>query len=128
LIWILFSIGVKTESGGSRSKFGSIKNVVSKKENWYIWVFNWVNFGLFYVIQTVIGKKYLEDFAGYSSSRAAVIFSITGVIAAFSGIIQAYLSSLCNDRKAVFCRGAVFVSLLVFCGQILMLVSGKNRK
>lgn len=125
LIWVLLSCGTKPSEKESDGKFGSLKAVISKPNNWYIWIFNWVNFGLFYVIQTVIGKKYLEDFAGFSPRHAALIFSVTGIIAAFSGVTQAYFSYLCGDRKAVFCRAATFVSLIVFAGQTVMLLTGK---
>ena len=107
-------------------KFGSLKEVISKRGNWYICVFNWVNFGLFYVVQTVIGKKYLEDFANMTPSRAALVFSVTGAIAAFSGVTQAYLSSLFGGRKAVFCRIATLVSFIVLGGQVVMLALGRG--
>ena len=126
MTWVVISLGVKPSGKESDGRLGSLKEVVSKRSNWYIWIFNWVNFGLFYVIQTVIGKKYLEDFAGFTPSQAAAIFSVTGIIAACSGVVQAYLSGLCGDRKAVFCRGATVVSLVVFCGQIIMLVTVKT--
>ena len=123
VVWVLLSLGVRRQDGEKQGKFGSIKNVARRSGNWYIWIFNWVNFGLFYVVQTVIGKKYLEDFAGFSPSSAAVIFSVTGIIAAFSGVAQAYFSSLCGDRKAVFCRGATVVSFIVCAGQTVMLLT-----
>ena len=121
--WVLFSIGASCSAIEQDRKIGSLKNVISKHSNWYIWIFNWVNFGLFYVIQTVIGKKYLEDFANFPPATAAMIFSATGIIAAFSGVGQAWLSGLLGDRKAIFCRGATIVSLIVFSGQIIMLIT-----
>ena len=125
IVWVLLSTGAKNSEKESGKNFGSLKNVVSRRSNWYIWIFNWVNFGLFYVIQTVIGKKYLEDFASFTPSTAALILSVTGIIAAFSGVTQAYLSGLCGDRKAAFCRAATFVSLIVFSGQTVMLFTNK---
>ena len=76
IVWCIFSIGVTPSEKEASGKFGSLKEVISKRGNWYICVFNWVNFGLFYVVQTVIGKKYLEDFANMTPSRAALVFSI----------------------------------------------------
>lgn len=127
IVWILMSLGIKKLDGNSDCRFGSVKEVIRRPGNWYIWVFNWVNFGLFYVVQTVIGKKYLEDFSGFTSSGAAMVFSVTGIIAAFSGIFQAYFSALCGGRKAVFCRGATIISFSVFSGQIIMLLVGGSQ-
>ncbi|MBQ7396095.1 MAG: MFS transporter [Lentisphaeria bacterium] len=123
LAWCLLSIGTTPSEKEASQKFGSLKNVLSKRSNWYIWIFNWVNFGLYYVIYTVIGKKYLEDFAHFTPGRAAMIVSTVGIIAAFSGVVQAYLSGLCGNRKAVFCRGATLISLAVFAGQLVMLTT-----
>lgn len=123
--WVLISVGAKNIVQDKKDECGSLKAVFTRKSNWYIWVFNWVNFGLFYVIQTVIGKKYLEDFAGFTPSQAAMIFSVTGIIAACSGVAQAYLSDLSGGRKTIFCKGATIVALVVFLGQISMLLSAK---
>ncbi len=126
IVWCTFSIGVVPSEKEASGKFGSLKEVISKRGNWYICIFNWVNFGLFYVVQTVVGKKYLEDFADMSPSRAALVFSVTGAIAAFSGVAQAYLSSVFGGRKAVFCRIATFVSLTVLGGQIIILALARG--
>lgn len=126
IVWCIFSVGVTPSEKEASGKFGSLKEVLSQKGNWYISVFNWVNFGLFYVVQTVVGKKYLEDFAGMPAAQAALVFSITGAIAAFSGVTQAYLSSLAGGRKAVFCRIATLVSLAVLGGQVVMLALGRG--
>lgn len=126
ITWVILSLGVTPAECRKEEKLGSLKEVFTRKSNWYIWIFNWVNFGLFYVVQTVIGKKYLEDFAGFSAGNAAMIFSITGIIAACSGVAQAYLSDLFGGRKTVFCRGAVIVAFLVFSGQIIMLLTAKS--
>ena len=126
IVWCIFSVGVTPSEKEASGKFGSLKEVISKRGNWYICVFNWVNFGLFYVVQTVIGKKYLEDFANMTPSRAALVFSVTGAIAAFSGVTQAYLSSLFGGRKAVFCRIATLVSFIVLGGQVVMLALGRG--
>ena len=125
-VWCAFSAGVTPSEKEASGKYGSLKTVISRKGNWYICVFNWVNFGLFYVVQTVIGKKYLEDFANLSPSRAALVFSVTGAIAAFSGVTQAYLSNLAGGRKAVFCRIATLVSFSVLGGQVIMLALGRG--
>jgi MFS family permease len=125
-VWCAFSVGVTPSEKEASGKFGSLKDVIFKKGNWYICVFNWVNFGLFYVVQTVIGKKYLEDFANLTPSRAALVFSVTGAIAAFSGVTQAYLSDLCGGRKAMFCRIATLVSFTVLAGQVTMLALGRG--
>lgn len=95
-------------------RFSPFLQVFRERNNRIVFLFSGLNFGLYYVIQTVIGKKFLEDFCGFSSPDAAWILSLTGLISAVAGTLLAVLSRLAGNRRSLFCRIAGVVSLAVF--------------
>jgi len=82
------------------------------------------NFGIYYCIQTVIGKKFLEDFCGMAASSAAWVMSTLGIIASVSGFGLAVISGYCRNRRKIFlvlggisgisCYG--LICLFILCG------------
>ena len=92
--------------------------VLHKSHNRDLFTFACCNFGISYVIQTVIGKKFLEDFCAISSGRAAVILSIMAIVAAVFNIINAWACKVCHNHRVRFLKAAsviTFVSLLLVC-------------
>ncbi len=92
--------------------------VLHKKHNRNLFSFACCNFGISYVIQAIIGKKFLEDFCLMPSSKAAMILSGMAVIAAIFNIINASFCKICHNRRVVFLKNAsviTFVSLLLIC-------------
>ena len=84
--------------------------VLHKKHNRNLFSFACCNFGISYVIQAIIGKKFLEDFCLMPSSKAAMILSGMAVIAAIFNIINASFCKICHNRRVVFLKNAsVFV-------------------
>ena len=90
--------------------------------NLKLYCFSALNFGLYYVLQTVIGKKFLQDFCEMSDLKSGWIFSATGAIAASGGIMFALLSHISGNRRRVFCRTAGCASILIY-GTLLFSVS-----
>lgn len=88
--------------------------VLKKRHNRSIFLFTGINFGLYYVLQTVIGKKFLEDFCLFSSSNAAWILSIMGIISAVSGLGFAVISRLLGNRRRIFVRLVGMTCFFVF--------------
>ena len=92
--------------------------------NRQLYLFSAMNFGLFYALQTVIGKKFMQDYCSLAEVRAGWLFSATGATAAVSGLVMATVSRLVGNRRRIFCRiagvscvgsyGAIF--LLICCG------------
>lgn len=80
------------------------KEILSIKDNWYLYLFGATNYGLYYVLQTVIGKKFLEDFCLFDVNSAALILSLMAVISAFAGTITAFVSKSLNNKRAVIFR------------------------
>lgn len=94
------------------------KLVLHKSHNRALFTFACCNFGIAYVIQTVIGKKFLEDFCQMTSAKAAVVLSIMAIVAAIFNVINASVCKLFHNHRVIFLKGAsiiTFISLLMIC-------------
>lgn len=97
--------------------------VLHKRHNRNLFSFACCNFGISYVIQTVIGKKFLEDFLILSSQKAAVVLSIMAIVAAAFNIINATVCKMCHNHRVQFLKGASIVTfscLFVICTMIFL--------
>lgn len=95
--------------------------VLKKRHNHYLFLFTGINFGLYYVLQTVIGKKFLEDFCRITPDNAAIILSLMGVISAVSGLGFAIISRMLGNRRQIFVR-AVGISCIAIFSLITLLL------
>lgn len=92
--------------------------VLHKRHNRNLFSFACCNFGISYVIQAIIGKKFLEDFCALTSTRAALVLSIMAVVAAAANIINATACKICHNHRVIFLKGAsvvTFLCLLTIC-------------
>ena len=92
-------------------KLRNFAAVLKRRHNVHLFIFAGINWGLYYVIQTVLGKKFLEDFGGLAPMTAATVLSLLGLISASCGFLFAVLSRLLGNRRQIFCRLAGFVSI-----------------
>ena len=106
---------VRREVPVSLRKFGT---VLKSRHNCDLFLFSGVNFGLYYVMQTVIGKKFLEDFCFMESESAAWILSLMGTISAISGVLFAVVSRMTGNRRKIFCRLAGII-----CSGVILAVT-----
>ena len=96
--------------------------VLHKRHNRNLFSFACCNFAIFYAIQTIIGKKFLEDFCLMSVSKSSLILSSMAVIAAVFNIVNAYACKLTHNHRVKFLKHAsviTFGSLLVIFLSIL---------
>ncbi|MBE6394033.1 MAG: MFS transporter [Lentisphaerae bacterium] len=98
--------------------------VIKIRNNWNIFLFSGVNWGLYYSIQTVIGKKYLEDFCGISTGTAALVLSTTSVISAVAGFVYAITSKKLGDRRKPLCLLTGSMCFFVFLMLTILTASG----
>ena len=92
--------------------------VLHKKHNRNLFSFACCNFGISYTIQTIIGKKFLEDFCYMTTSKSAMILSIMAVIAAVFNIVNASLCKICHNHRVRYLKNAsiiTFTSLFIIC-------------
>lgn len=88
------------------------KEVLSNKNNVNLYIFGAVNYGLYYVLQSVIGKKFLQDFCLYDVNTSALVLSIMALISAFAGTITAFVSKTINNRRAIIFKTFSILSFL----------------
>ncbi|MCQ2738675.1 MAG: MFS transporter [bacterium] len=84
--------------------------VLHKRHNRNLFSFACCNFGLSYVIQTIIGKKFLEDFCNITATRAAFILSMMAIVAASFNIINASLCKICHNKRVRFLKIASVIT------------------
>ena len=94
--------------------FELFKATFTNKKNLVLYAFACFNYGLYYVIQTVIGKKFLEDFCLMPVMTAATILSVMGLLYAVAGSAIAFMSKASLNRRTIFLRISSFNTLLVF--------------
>lgn len=124
ILMAVFLIGARVFSHNpinTKVHFGikPFKEALKNHHNINIFCFASLNFGLYYVILTVIGKKFLEDFTMMSSVQAASYLSISAIIASFAGLGVATLSRIFNGRKAIFLQICASTGFIVFLGIFL---------
>ena len=91
-------------------------NVLRKKHNRNLFGFACCNYGIAYVIQTIIGKKFLEDYCYMTIAKAAFILTLMAIIAAAFNIVNASVCKLCHNHRVIFLKSAsviTFLSLLI---------------
>ena len=94
------------------------KLVLHKKHNRNLFSFACCNFAISYAIQTIIGKKFLEDFCLMSSYKAALVLSGMAIAGAVFNIVNASVCKMCHNHRVKFLKHAsviTFFSLLTIC-------------
>jgi len=127
--YIWFTIAYSTKEGRASvpagvGKTSGLKETCRMFANVYLWldVFcGTLNFAIYFVIQTVVGKKLLHDAAGMSSGAAAgVIFALTLVCMTVL-MSSATLTRLCGNRRKplmIFASTLEVVNILVMCSAL----------
>ena len=80
-------------------------------QNWYTMMFMCFIFGSYFTLQTVIGKKILEDFAGMSAASAGLVLTMMVVLAAVDGFAVTLLSKWAGNWKVVVLRVAAVLTV-----------------
>ena len=94
------------------------KLVLHKRHNRNLFSFACCNFAIYYAIQTVIGKKFLEDFCLMNIQDSSIVLSAMAIIAAIFNIVNAYVCKLTHNHRVKFLKHAsviTFCSLLFIC-------------
>jgi MFS family permease len=104
-----------------RFSFLPFAKILKKRHNRNLFLFVGINFGLYYVLQTVIGKKFLEDFCLINSDNSAMILSVMSVISALSGLSFALISRMIGNRRQIFVRIVGISCITIFTVITLLL-------
>ena len=119
LTFLVILSGYKLPSINKQVKMRTLpfKLVLHKRHNRNLFSFACCNFAIFYAIQTIIGKKFLEDFCLMSVTKSSIILSSMAVIAAVFNIINAYTCKLTHNHRVRFLK---FASVITFCSLLLI--------
>ncbi len=91
------------------------KEVLWNKNNLNLFAFTAINYGLCYVIQTVIGVKFLQDFARMSHNEASLIMSCMIIFVGISGVIMSVINKN-TGAHVIFFKMISIISAVVFFG------------
>lgn len=97
-----------------RFSFAPFKKVLSDRFNRYLFLYSGINYGLYYVIQTVIGGKFLQDYLRLPIFQTSILLSSMIVIAGVSGLIMATISSKINNKKMIFLKTICTMYSIIF--------------
>ena len=124
-LFIFKPVHIEKESEFSFSPF---REILTNKKNINIFIFGAINYGLYYVLQSIIGKKFLEDFCNFTVSDASIILSIMAGISAFAGTIIAYISKKIGGKRAPIFKAVgilSFLSVLSVAGLLFFNIQSK---
>lgn len=105
-----------------RLNFDLFRQVFSNKRNINLYLFACFNYALYFVMQTVLGKKFLEDFCGMTVINAAMILSIMGFLYAIAGSVIAFISKITLNRRTIYLRFAALNTLFTFAAIFICIV------
>lgn len=124
IIFILVIItGAKTDKRKISDKKLTITPLIMILKNKYsvpVFLAGSLNFAIYFVVQTMIGKKFLEDYVGLDSCGAASFTFIMMIFAMFTLFSSGLVSRLMGNRRKIFIIPASFLcvvnSLLMIIG------------
>ena len=114
LIFVLILSKLKLPKINKQVKLRTLpfRLVLHKRHNRNLFSFACCNFAIYYAIQTIIGKKFLEDFCLMDVHRSSVILSCMAIIAAIFNIVNAYACKLTHNHRVKFLKHASLITFL----------------
>lgn len=85
-----------------------------------------VNWGIYYTIMTVIGKKFLQDYCNMGMDAAALVITVMGIVSALFNFISGIASHAMGNRRRPFMFGGA--CLAVFCYLVICISLALNFK
>ena len=89
----------------------ALGDIFRQRRCWPLLANNMIAFPLLFVVQTVLGKKFLQDFAGLSSPGAATFILIMATVSTASVMLGGYLPRRFGRRRKPWLLGGAFAVL-----------------
>jgi hypothetical protein len=86
----------------ARFSFTAFAPAVRKRHNWALFLLIGISFAVFYAFQTLVGKKFLEDYCGMSALGAGGVFTATGALSAIASFGTPVACKLLGNRRRPF--------------------------
>ena len=109
---------------GKLIDFGTFVEVLRNPLNCWFLLSNGAQFGVFFVIQTVIGQKFLRDFCLLGPTAAGAVISLFIVVAAVAGILWTGVNRLLGDRPILVIRITAAAEWLAIATLAVMVLCG----
>jgi predicted MFS family arabinose efflux permease len=90
---------------------------IKRRQNRVVLGISCLVFSIYYVMQAILGKKFLQDFYQIDSLHASWVLTAMSVVAAVTNISCAVLSRCCGNRRKVF---MVFAGTCVVVSTLLL--------
>ena len=107
-IWLLFFVLHFTvrmpQPTDAKFSLKAFAPAISTRHNIMLFFVVDVSFAIFYVFQTVLGKKFLEDFCNMPQLTAGWVLTITGALSALSTFVLPFVSRICGNKRRPFIR------------------------
>lgn len=94
--------------------FAPYIKILKNKHNRIVYLSCALSYSSYYVLQFILGKKFLEDFCLMSELHAGWVLSIMGGISAVSGLAVAALSKCFGNRRRIFIFCPYAISLATY--------------
>ena len=88
-----------------------VRMIFRNPDTWPIMIFGTVNFGVYFLWQTVLGKKMLTDIGGIASDRAAAV-SFDDVDLHVLHSVSGFVSRLIQNRRRPIILGCAILTML----------------
>ena len=103
----------------SEISFAILKKSLSNRYIWAPMLALMFNYTVFFIVTSIIGKKFLEDVAALASQRAAFYISIATVAGIIMILLSGFVSKWCNNRRRI---PAIIATSLTFIATILSII------
>ncbi|MFH0879882.1 MAG: MFS transporter, partial [Lentisphaerota bacterium] len=92
--------------------FRPLGEVFHNRACWPLLASSLFSFPIFFVIQTVLGKKFLQDFGGLSSPTSATFILVMTAVSAISVVVGGFLPRILSERRKPCQLGGAIVVVL----------------
>ena len=103
-----------------------IKDILRNRHSWNIIIPSAINFSIYFLIQTSIGKKMLSDACGANSSQAAAIMFCMLLTCMIFTSLSGFLSRLIGNRRKPLIIGGTSLTLAVLVFMLWILAKPTN--
>lgn len=111
-----------TKLAATKFSFSKLAGLFKNKYYLYVLFCASTNYALYFILQTTVGKKFLEDVVGMNSESAASVTFFMMIGGMFVAVFSGLLSKMLGNRRKVFMVSATFITML---STVMLLMGAK---
>jgi MFS family permease len=113
---VLLAASGRTRQKHAPVSLGDVRALARTRSAYPLFVCGPINFALYYVIQTLIGQKFLKDYSGMSAERSADVTSLMFLTVVVGSFASGFLPRFAGNRRRPFVVVTGIVVLVACCG------------